>query len=180
LDAYEGSVLLRIGAAALGPVTWGLTTIADAGLVSALALVRTSRLRTFGEGLIALNLRPPKEEIESKQFLEAFVATATKVANTTREEKINLLAKLFATYWKTGAFDRDTFDKYEEDLSIIDELGYKEFLVLLALEELESKHPLESGMNVLMRARQFWPEFEKKCAEVVGIPEDQVTATYND
>jgi hypothetical protein len=81
---------------------------------------------------------------------------------------------LFATYWKTGAFDRDTFDKYEEDLSIIDELGYKEFLVLLDLEELESKHPLESGMNVLMRARQFWPEFEKKCAEVVGIPEDQV------
>jgi DNA-binding MarR family transcriptional regulator len=173
-DWYESSVMLRVGAVALAPVTSGATAILDAGIVSAFAFLRRARLNALKNNLIVLNLQPTEEEIHSREFIEAFVATASRTERTKREEKIMLFARLFRSYWRDGVFTPESYDKYEEDLAIIDELGYREFMVLSILEKYEGKYPPQPGMNRLQRARQFWSEFQGEVAEDLGIKPEEV------
>jgi hypothetical protein len=176
LDWYESNVVLRVGAIALIPATHGVSHILDAGLTGTLAYLRKVRMRTFGNELIELNIGPSEEEVKSREFMEGFLATASRVVNTKREEKIKLFARLFKSYWDDKQFDLDSYDKYEEDLAIVDELGHREFFVLVVLDEFESKNPLEPGANRLQRAQKFWPEFESKVAKALDITVDEVQA----
>ena len=114
--------------------------------------------------------------MRSTEFIEGFIAAAARVENTRREEKIRLFALLFRSYWETGTFTPESFDQYEEELAIVDELSYREFMLLSILDRLEQQHPLQPGMNRLQRARTFWTEFQKKAAETLGIDPAEVEA----
>jgi len=173
-DWYESSVIIRVGAVALTPVTSGVTAIVDAGIVSTFAFLRRSRLGALRNELIVLNLHPTEEEIRSQEFIEAFVATASRTERTKREEKIRLFARLLTSYWRDGIFTPESYDKYEEDLAIIDELGYREFMVLSILEKYEGQYPLQPGMNQLGRARQFWQAFQEEVARELEIKPAEV------
>ena len=71
-------------------------------------------------------------------------------------------------------FTPESYDRYEEELAIIDELGYREFIVLSILSRYERENPLLPGMNRLQRARKFWREFEKEAAQAVEIEPAEV------
>src|SRR5207247_2197936 len=154
-DWYEAAVPIRVGAAVLAPFTHGVSAIVDQGIVSTFAFLRRARLQAFKNDLTLLNIQPTQDEVRSREFIEAFVATAARVENTKREEKIRLFALLFRCYWNVGVFTPETFDEYEEELAIIDELGYREFIILSILDRLEQQHPLQSGMNRLQQARKI-------------------------
>ncbi len=173
---YESSIPVRVGAVALAPATSGISAIADQAIVTTLAFLRRSRLRVFRDELITLDLSPSDEEVCSKEFVEAFLATASRVENTKREEKIRLFAHLFASYWRSGVFSEDSFDEYEEDLSLIDELSYREFKILSILDRLERENPMCPGMNRLQRARTFWNAFEAQVAKEIGVQIGEVQA----
>src|SRR6266487_4615594 len=115
-DWYKAAVPIRVGAAVLAPFTGGLSAIVDQGIVSTFAFLRRTRLQAFKDELIILNLQPTADEVRSREFVEAFVATASRVENTKREDKIALFARLFRSYWDEGVFTPDSYDKYEEDL----------------------------------------------------------------
>ena len=121
-----------------------------------------------------MNLRPTEEEIRSREFIEAFIATASRTEKSKREEKIRLFARLLGSYWRDGVFTMESYDMYEEDLAIIDELGYREFVVLSTLEKYESKYPIQPGMNRLQRARQFWAAFVGEIAQEPKIKPEEV------
>jgi len=175
-DWYEAAVPIRVGAAVLAPFTHGVSAIVDQGIVSTFAFLRRARLQAFKNDLTLLNIQPTQDEVRSREFIEAFVATAARVENTKREEKIRLFALLFRCYWNVGVFTPETFDEYEEELAIIDELGYREFIILSILDRLEQQHPLQSGMNRLQRARKFWIHFEKEAARALGVGLEEVGA----
>jgi DNA-binding MarR family transcriptional regulator len=173
---YEASVPIRVGAIALAPLTHGVSAIADQGIVATFAFLRRARIRAFRNELTLLNIEPTEEEVRSREFMEGFIAAAARAENTTREEKIKLFARLFRSYWHEGIFTPEMFDQYEEELAIIDELSYREFILLLILDRWEQQHPLQSGMNRLQRAGTFWAEFEKEVAGTLGVDGVEVEA----
>ena len=173
-DWYASCMFLRIGAAALAPATLGVTAVLDAGITSAFAFLCRSRLRAFVSELTVLNLHPTEDEVRSKEFLEAFLTTASRVVETKREEKIRLFSLLFWDYWRDAEFTSETYDRYEEDVRIIDELGYREFVVLSILDKYEKSTPRLVGDNPLQHARKFWKEFEQDVKENAGIDASEV------
>jgi hypothetical protein len=173
-DWYESSPALRVGAVVLAPATLGASAVIDAGIVSAAAFIRRSRLTAFKNELTSLNLCPAEEKVRSQEFIEAFVATASRAERTKREEKIRILARLFFSYWRDGVFTPESYDKFEEDLTIIDELGYREFLILSILSKYEREYPALTSMNQLQRARQFWTLFESDVVRELDIRPEEV------
>jgi hypothetical protein len=173
-DWYESNVLLRVGAIACAPPTHGITAILDVGILSTFAFLRRSRLRAFMSELTVLNLHPSEEEVRSKEFLEAYLATASKVVETKREEKIRLFSHLFWNYWRDANFTPETYDIYEEDLRIIDELGYREFVVLSILYKYETNTIKSVGDNPLQFARKFWKDFEIEVKESTDIEANEL------
>jgi hypothetical protein len=171
---YESAVPIRVGAVVLAPVTAGISAVADQAIVSTFAFLRRARLRAFRDELVSLNLNTTEQDVHSSEFIEAFVATASRVERTKRKEKIALFARLFGSYWRKGTFTSEGYDEYEEELSIVDELSYREFMVLCILHKLEQQHPMYPGMNRLQRARVFWNDFEKEAAKAVGVRVDEV------
>jgi hypothetical protein len=171
---YESLLALRVGAVALAPFTHGISAIADQAIVSTFAFLKRSRIRAFRNELTLLNLHLTEEDVQSREFIEGFIAAAGKAENATREEKIRLFARLFRSYWQSGRFTPEAFDEYEEDLAIVDELSYREFMLLSILHRLETQHPLQPGMNKLQRARKFWAELEREAGELFGVPTQEV------
>jgi hypothetical protein len=173
-DWYESCVLLHVGAVALAPVSHGFTAIVDVGITSGFAFLRRSRLRAFVNELTLLNLQPTESEVRSEEFLEAFLAAASKVIETKRQEKIRLFSLLFRNYWQTGSYTSETYDTYEEDLRIIDELGYREFVVLSILHKHEAGRPRVTGENPLQHARKFWKNFQGEVKEQAGLEANEL------
>ncbi|HEV2577193.1 MAG TPA: hypothetical protein VGU25_08280 [Acidobacteriaceae bacterium] len=167
---YEACVPIRVGAVALAVPTHGITALADAGIISALAFLKRERLQCLTTGLTQLNLHPSPEEIRTQRFLEAFAAAAAKAMETRRQEKIELLARVFAAHWRENRFSTvEAQDLYEEDLEIIDELGYREFVILSLLYKHECETQRDPRDNDLIFARKFWDQFEDDVEVQTGI-----------
>jgi hypothetical protein len=160
---------IRVGAAALAPLTHGVTTILDQGIATTFAYLRRARLHTFRSELVSLGIELTEEEVRSREFVEALVAAASRVENTKREEKIALFARLLKSYWRGHTFTAESYDEYEEDLTLVDEISYREFKILSILHRMEQEHPMYSGMNRLQRARTFWSDFEKEASQAIGV-----------
>ena len=173
-DWYESCVLLRVGAVALAPISHGVTAVVDAGIMSGFAFLRRSRLRAFVNELTLLNLHPTENEVQSEEFLEAFLVAASKVVETKRREKIGLFSLLFRNYWQAGTYTPEAYDLYEEDLRIIYELGYREFVVLSILHKHEAGRPRATSENPLQHARKFWKSFQGEVKEQARLEADEL------
>jgi hypothetical protein len=127
---YEANVPMRLGVAALAVPTMGKAALFDIAITSGLAYLRRKRTGFFQDQLVALHFEPTEAEIRSEEFTDAFLATASHIQQTRREEKIALLTRLFAGFWSTGDYTVNAFESYEQDLSILDETDLRELLLL--------------------------------------------------
>jgi hypothetical protein len=144
----------------------------DTALAVSVERLKQERARAFFDELATKDIDITEEQIQSEDFLHAYFATARAAFNTRRREKIRLFARLFANYAKSGNFD--TADAYEEMLAVLDDLGCREFQVLLILHRFETNTPLKEGLNPkvtrVQHASQFWDDFVKAVESEVEIP----------
>lgn len=169
---YERSPVLR-GLVQLVP--FGIGSGIDTALCTQLELIREARTKTFFDELERGNVLLSPELLESEDFLHCYFATYKAALNSRRREKIELFARLLMSTQKTGTFSNT--DEYEDYLSILDDLSYRELMLLIKLDKYEEEHPLQEGENDLQRANHFW---EKYCDEIIcdlSIPPDELNAT---
>lgn len=132
------------------------------------------RLKTFfdevNEGEITLD----KQIIENNEFLHRYFITLRTVLKTNRDEKIKVLADFFINRGSRN-LDGSYTDTYEEYLGIIDELSYRELLILRTLEDFE-KRLIGSGDDIeseeeqedprVTEMNEYWAEFQNTVSEL--------------
>jgi len=128
-DFYIDDPCVNFLVQVLSGFSFGVAGGFHAALVATIQSYQKERLKTYFDELAKGNIDLSEEDIQNEDFLHAFFAT-TKAASATRNrEKIKLFAKLFGTYCNEKEFDK--IDKYEEWLSILEEITYREFQILL-------------------------------------------------
>jgi hypothetical protein len=169
MELYERAPVVRMLVAAYPPLT-----IAEAGVLAAYKWWRARRMYVFTEEIISLRLNPPEEQVKSREFCEAFGATALRVLETAREDKIRLFARLFASYVRQNDCTPEAFDALEEDLAILDDLSFREFQLLLVLRKYELQFPSTPDKNEAQRTRQYWDNFKVEATKHIGISNDEL------
>jgi hypothetical protein len=168
---YERSPIVRMLVAAHPPLA-----IAEAGLLATYNWWKTRRLYAFADDIISLNLNPTEEQVRSREFSEAFGAAAERVLQTKREEKIRLFARLFASYVESKDSSAEGFDTFEEELDILDEVGYREFQLLVVLWGHESRFPVDPHENELERTGHYWKDFQAEVTKKLGVGTGELNA----
>ncbi len=134
--------------------------------------IQADRLRTFfdelGEGKHELT----EELIQSEDFLHCFFKTTRAALNTRQREKIKMFAKLLNSSLVPGSFS--STDEYEEYLGILDDLSYRELIILSVLESYESRFMKSAGENELQRAYRFWELFTAELEKNLCIHKDEL------
>lgn len=164
MERYEKQPILR---ALVQLVPFVIGSAVDSGLATHINNIRAERLRYLFDRLESGDIQLTEEEIKNEDFLHAFFATTQAALNTRRREKIELLGRLFLFYAKSRCFSE--IDEYEELLSILDDLEYREFKILLILHKFEEANPIQSSQNALQRSSVFWKDFKDEVQDQVGI-----------
>lgn len=142
----------------------------DVALTTIISNIREDRARTFFDELAKRDFPLTEEEIQSEDFLHAFFATSKAALNTRRREKIRLFARLLHNY---GSNPTES-DEFEEHLSILDDLSYREFQVLLLLKQFEDANPQRQDENEIARTNRFWQNFQSEVAKKLEIPTQEI------
>lgn len=113
--------------------------------------------------------------IRSHEFVSAFMIIHHVVLRTRHEEKIKYFARLLLSGIENKKLDTDEF---EEFVSILDDLSYREIEILQLLHHFEKNTPadlvdrgnpelkLENSVQIAMR---FWDQFEDAISNRLGI-----------
>ena len=158
VQRYEKNPVLRGLAQLISLWSLGIGSAIDAALLTKLQNIREERVRTFFDELAAGKVELNPELLESEDFLHCFFATVRAALNSKRREKIKMFARLLKSSILRNTFSNT--DEYEECLGILDELYYRELLILFTLDKYESQYPKkEYQENDLQRATRFWKEF---------------------
>lgn len=158
-------------AGSLVPSLAVLSAVTVVGIELLAIAVRERQERQFktffdelNEGKITLN----DDIIKNNEFLHRYFITLRTVLKTNRDEKIKVLADFFINRGSRN-LDGSHTDIYEEYLGIIDELSYRELLILRTLEEFE-KRLIGSGDEMeseeerenarIAKMSEYWTEFQ--------------------
>ncbi len=98
--------------------------------------------------------------------------TTRAALNTMQREKIKMFAKLLNSSLVPGSFS--STDEYEEYLGILNDLSYRELIILSMLESYESRFVKSAGQNELQRAYMFWELFTDELEKNIGIHKDEL------
>ena len=169
-DAYERNPVIR-GLIQLLTIPFGLIGVADSVLTAKMEKIREDRLRIFFNELGSGQIELTNELFESEDFLHCYFATVSAVLRTRRKEKIQMFARLLNSTLETELIS-DT-DEYEEYLAILDELSYRELLILAKLETFQAQTQMVESQNDLQRASGFWEEFKQMLENDLDIPDNQ-------
>jgi hypothetical protein len=170
---YEDNQLIR---ALIQLVPFGAGGALDALLVGTLDDIRRGRSAAFFDELAAEGTLISDEDIQSEDFLHKYFTTVKAALNTRRREKIVMFAKLL----KSSTVDDSVsdVDVYEDFLSILDELTFRELRALSILEEY-SERPRRNDQNDLQWTTTFWDDFEAQVARELGLPNEEVPDFMN-
>jgi hypothetical protein len=135
--------------------------IAEAGILGTYAWFQHRRLEVFADEFTTLGLHITEEEAVKREFFDAYTSTARHVLSESRDAKIRLFARLFATFVQTGC--STPIDRYEEYLQLLDEISETEFSLLLLLARHERKQPQDPAENRLQRAHALLGCLRERC-----------------
>jgi hypothetical protein len=140
-------------------IPWGVGSVVD-GVITKMI---KKRLYVFFNELAAGKYTLTPELIENEEFLHCYFCTVRAVVRTYREEKIRYFARLLSA--AIGISEQSELirnvDEFEEYLSILDELTYKEIGILKLLYDCESKYTPYPKIY-LDPDRKFWIKYFKE------------------
>ncbi|WP_407310023.1 hypothetical protein [Desulfosporosinus sp. SB140] len=170
-SSYERTPVIR-GLIQLIP--FGIGSGIDVALVTTIQNIRADRVKTFFDQLEANDAVLNPELLKSEDFLHCYFATVNAALNTKRREKIRMFAKLLSSAVSTSLFNNS--DEYEEYLSILDELTFRELVILNILHRHEDATPLIQNENDLQRANRFWEKFIEEIETELRIPRNEINS----
>lgn len=169
LKRYENSPIIR---SLIQLIPCGVGSALDTAITIKIINMREKRLRVFydklGEGDIILT----PDLLESEDFLHYYISTYKAVINTKRSKKVEFFAKLLKAYIIYDELKQ--LDEYEDYLKILDDLSYRELVILIKLETCESKYSKEDDENDLQYCSRYWDEFKSKLIFELRIQEDEI------
>lgn len=133
--------------------SWGA---ADTLLQQRADEIKQERLKTFFDELKNGECELTEELIESEDFLHCYFITVKAALNTRRREKIKMFARLLRSVTNSSVLS--SIDDYEDYLSILDELSFRELQVLSILDRYEKEYSVEEDKNLI---KQYFGQFLK-------------------
>jgi hypothetical protein len=133
-----------------------------------------NKFRVFFEELAKGSISLSKDLIKNDDFLFCFFKTMDAVQRSRKEEKIRFLARLLTAGLNAELF-ADT-DDYEEILSIIDDLSYRELQILALLGQFEKKNPKQNSESDVQWTNRYWSSFVQAISDQLKISADTVSA----
>ncbi|WP_157136952.1 hypothetical protein [Sphingomonas sp. PAMC 26617] len=160
------------------PIVKALLQLVPGGVGSALdvfisdgaRMLAEERLRTFFEELANGDVLISEELVSSNDFLHCFLAATRAVVRTRRDEKIRLFARALTNGIVAEAMS--TVDEFEEAISVIDDLSYREWQALTVFDRL--LHEAEPDENPMKRVLSFWPAFVDEVVTTLSVPREEV------
>lgn len=154
---YEHNSVVR---ALVQLIPMSIGSAVDVAIITRVQNIRTNRARVFFDELAKGDEKLRPELLENNEFLHCYFATASAALKSRRAEKIQALARLLLSSTTEGKFEAG--DEYEEFLSILDELSFRELQILTILDGFESRYPHNDQENDYQRASRFWDKFVKQ------------------
>jgi hypothetical protein len=166
---YERNPVLR-GLLQLLPYAVGAAF--DAALQAVLSNYEATRLEGFFEELQSANVQLSPDLIRNDDFLHCYFATIRAVTRSRRRQKARYLARLLSASFNGDEIS--SVDEYDDLLGIVDELSYRELLVLSILSKHEHATPHASSENDLQHSNRFWKPFLQEVTERAGLSPDLI------
>ncbi len=177
---YEKSPVIRGLIQLLGGISFGVATAFDAAVIQQLNNINEERLRVFFDELDSGSVELTPDLIKTEKFLHCYFATSRAAIRTRRREKIRMFARLLKSSTLPNLLS--DADEYEEYLQILDDLSYREILVLSTIENHESTNSIsrDRGSYEIRDRSRNWHLLLYDLAEVVNsqsaIPIEEVNA----
>lgn len=149
-----------------------IVSVADAALVTKIEKTRTERARVFFDELGNGTVQLTQEMIESEDFLHCYFSTLKAASNSHRREKIRYFARLLTS--SITLSEISTIDEYEEYLSILDDLSFRELELLIVLSRYEKEYFLQDDKNPLQRANRLWDQFSPEVCSKFSISDGEL------
>lgn len=163
--------MLRLMIQIVSAYTFGIAGGVDALVMSTITDVRQERLRVFLDAVAAGITELTEDDLRNEEWLYTFITTTKAVWNTRNREKIQLFGKLFSEFNKSRGFESaDTTDVYEEWLAILNDLTYREFKLLLMIEQKFNR--VTGGYTDATTDK--WAEFDEAVEIELNIPRHEV------
>jgi hypothetical protein len=156
-NRYQKNPVIR---ALIQLIPFGVGSAADVALTTILENIREERAREFFDELAEGAVPLTREIIESEDFLHAYFSAARAALNTRRREKIRYFARLLTS--SITSSEISTIDEYEEYLSILDELSFRELGILVVLARYEKENFLQDDTDPIQRPNRFWDQFSSE------------------
>jgi hypothetical protein len=170
---YEDNQVIR---ALVQLVPFGAGGALDVLLVGTLDDIRRERSAAFFDELATEGALISATDIQSEDFLHKYFTTVKAALNTRRREKIVMFAKLLKS--STADDFVSDVDVYEDFLTILDELTFRELKALSILDEY-SKLPKSDDHNDLQWTTTFWDDFEVRVGRELDLPSEEVPDFMN-
>jgi hypothetical protein len=174
LERYSRSTTIR---ALIQLIPFSAGGAVDVFLMGRLDAIRAERAKAFFDELSKSDAILTPEAIDSEDFLHRYFTTVKCALNTRRREKIKAFARLLKASLGDDGTCADA-DVYEDFLSILDGLSYREIRALALLEQYY-KTPRDAGQNDLQWTNIFWEEFVVVAGKELGLQADVVVDFMN-
>jgi len=150
--------------------------------------IKEERTKAFFDELDKGNIELTEEIIDSEDFIHCFIITLKAAQESRQREKIRIFARLLKFSIKPECFS--DINEFEETVKIIEELSYREILILRLLEDFEKNNPdhpikqipetpIKEDLTPLNIAIKYWDTFIKQVQIDFNIPEDEVPNILN-
>ena len=151
---------------------FGIGSAADVALVTILEKIRNDRAIEFFNELGKSTVQLTPEIIESEDFLHRYFSTVRAALNSYRREKIRYFARLLTS--SVTSSEISTIDEYEEYLSILDELSFRELGLLVVLSRYEKENFLQDDRDPIQRPNRFWDQFSSEISSRFSISYEEL------
>ena len=168
-DRYQTNSIIR---ALIQVVPFGVGAAIDVAIATKLEKIHIDKAREFFDELENGNVQLTQEIIESEEFLHCYFSTFKAALNSHRSEKIRYFARLLTS--SITLSEISTIDEYEEYLSILDDLSFRELELLIVLSRYEKEYFLQDDKNPLQRANRFWDQFSSEVCSKFSISDGEL------
>lgn len=164
LKAYDQNLWIRPLMQMLG----GIGSAIDVSLTIRIEKIKAKKMQIFFDELQRKIGDIGPELLESEDFIHCLIKTIQLAINTRRHEKIKMFARLLGS--GVGSCGIESVDEFEEYLSILAELSYREIQILLQIEKFQDVNP-EPWTST---SYKNWDAFTDKLAKSLNLSLDEL------
>jgi hypothetical protein len=155
-------------------IPFGIGSAFDVGVTGYIEQFRQERAKVFFDELAEETKNFTDQNSLSDSMKFRFYSSFLPAINARRVEKTRNFARLFKNSITCSSLISD--DDFEDFVSIIETLSYREFQILLILLNFEEANPREETKSEVQMAFKFWKDFLLEVESATKTNQDEVGA----